>query len=96
MPGHKFTSFATTAFALMALSLMSSIANPQLFATTLCVNPGGTAGCFSKIKAAVSAASPNDTIKVAPGTYKEDVIIGKSLSLIGAKSVVLPLSMRPT
>lgn len=33
--------------------------------------------------AAVKAASPNDTIYVANGTYKEDVIIGKSLSLIG-------------
>ena len=27
---------------------------------------------------------PNDTINVAPGTYKEDVIIGKPLSLVGA------------
>jgi len=53
-------------------------------AATLCVNPGGTKGCFSTIKAAVSAASPDDTIKVAPGTYKEDVVIGKALSLIGA------------
>ncbi len=26
---------------------------------------------------------PNETINVAPGTYKEDVIIGKPLSLVG-------------
>jgi parallel beta-helix repeat protein len=32
----------------------------------------------------VNSASDNDTITVAPGTYKEDVAIGKSLSLIGA------------
>ncbi|MGH9354697.1 MAG: hypothetical protein ACRD10_01035, partial [Terriglobia bacterium] len=51
-------------------------------AATLCVNRGGTRGCFSTIGAAVSHASANDTIKVAPGTYKEDVIIGKPLSLI--------------
>jgi parallel beta-helix repeat protein len=51
---------------------------------TLCVNPGGTNGCHSTIKGAVSAASPNDTIRVAEGTYKEDVVIGKSLSLLGA------------
>jgi parallel beta-helix repeat protein len=53
-------------------------------AATLCVNPGGTNGCYSTIKAAVSAASPNDTITVAPGKYKEDVAIGKPLSLLGA------------
>jgi hypothetical protein len=34
----------------------------------LCVNPGGTAGCFSSINAAIAAASPNDTVKVAVGT----------------------------
>jgi parallel beta-helix repeat protein len=28
-------------------------------------------------------ASPGDTVKVAPGTYKEDVVIGKSLYLVG-------------
>ncbi len=51
-------------------------------AATLCVNKSGSHGCFSTIAAAVSHASANDTIKVSPGTYKEDVVIGKSLSLI--------------
>src|SRR5580692_8061989 len=55
-----------------------------LFAATLCVNPGGTGGCFSTISAAVAAASPNDTVKVTAGTYTEDVVIGKALSLVGA------------
>ena len=53
-------------------------------AKTLCVNPGGTHGCFNTISKAVAAASPTDTIKVSPGTYKEDVVIGISLSIIGA------------
>jgi parallel beta-helix repeat protein len=53
-------------------------------AATLCVNPGGTKGCFSKITDAVTAAKPHDTIQVAAGTYAEDVVIGKSLALIGA------------
>jgi parallel beta-helix repeat protein len=53
-------------------------------ANTLCVNPGGSHGCYAKIQSAVNAASPNDVINVAPGTYKENVLIGKSLSLIGA------------
>ena len=53
-------------------------------AATLCVNPAGSGGCYSKIQAAINHASPNDTIEVRPGTYKEDVVIGKSVSLIGA------------
>jgi parallel beta-helix repeat protein len=52
-------------------------------ARVLCVNPGGTSGCYSTITAAVAAASEHDTIKVGRGTYAEDVIIKKPLSLIG-------------
>jgi parallel beta-helix repeat protein len=52
-------------------------------AATLCVNPGGTAGCFAKIQDAVNAAAANDTIHVAQGTYAEDVVVGKPLSLVG-------------
>jgi parallel beta-helix repeat protein len=52
-------------------------------AATLCVNPSGKGGCSTKINDAVAKAEPGDRIQVAPGTYKEDVIIGKALSLIG-------------
>ncbi len=55
-------------------------------AVTLCVNPGKS-GCFAKIGDAVNAASAGDTIQVASGKYPEgDIVIGKSLSLIGANS----------
>jgi hypothetical protein len=54
------------------------------FAATLCVNTGGTSGCYSSISAAVAAAGSGDTIIVAQGTYTEDVTITKSVSLIGA------------
>ena len=64
---------------LMVLTAVSSVAA----ARTLCVNQGGTSGCYSTISAAVAAAVDHDTIKVWPGTYSEDVVIGKSLSLIG-------------
>jgi parallel beta-helix repeat protein len=53
-------------------------------AATLCVNPTGKGGCFATITAAVTAATVNDTIQVAKGTYDEDIVVGKSLSLIGA------------
>jgi len=53
-------------------------------AKTLCVMPGASTACYSTIQAAVNAASPNDVIDVAPGVYKEDVVVGKPLSLIGS------------
>jgi len=63
--------------------LLATICHPAI-ASASCVNPSGRAGCYSTIVAAVAAASPGTTIHVAPGTYKEDVVIGKELSLIGA------------
>lgn len=74
-------------FTLTALATVfaGSFGQP-LTAATLCVNPGGTGGCKSSISAAVAAAGPGDTIQVAHGTYKEDVHIAKSLSLIGDNS----------
>jgi len=56
---------------------------PNVMAATLCVNPGGTGGCKSTISAAVAAASPGDIIKVGWGIYKEQVVISKTLSLVG-------------
>src|SRR5579872_395431 len=72
--------------ALLLIVILEPIltAHGLAFATTLCVNPGGTSGCFSTIAAAVAHAAPHDTVKVAPGTYKEDVLIGQSVSLLGA------------
>src|SRR3974377_2092484 len=67
----------------LGAALLAGIAQAAV-AATLCVNSGGTKGCFATIGAAVAAASLNDTIQVAPGTYKEDVVIGKSLSMIVA------------
>ena len=53
-------------------------------AKTLCVNPGGTGGCSKTIQAAITAATLGDIVQVAQGTYKEDVTITQSVSLIGA------------
>ena len=51
-------------------------------AAYLCVNPGKTP-CYTTISAAVGAAAPGDTINVDQGTYKEQVTILHSLSLVG-------------
>jgi nitrous oxidase accessory protein NosD len=53
-------------------------------AANLYVKPGGAPGQYATIGAAVSQAAAGDTIYVAPGVYQEDVIIGTSLSLVGA------------
>ena len=51
-------------------------------AATLCVSRQKIPWCKTTIGAAVSAATAGDTILVAPGNYREDVIITKSLSLV--------------
>ena len=53
-------------------------------AATLCVSPSGAHGCYTTIGSAVAHASAMDVINVWPGTYKEDVVVGMPLSLIGA------------
>ncbi|HKT87286.1 MAG TPA: NosD domain-containing protein [Candidatus Sulfotelmatobacter sp.] len=60
-------------------------------AKNICVNTSGSNGCYSTIQSAVNAASKYDVINVWAGTYKEDVTVGKPMSLIGAgagKSII--------
>jgi Right handed beta helix region len=72
-----------TFLTIWALGLSVVATSIPATANTLCVNPGGTHGCFNAIGKAVAAAAANDTIKVRPGIYKEQVTVGISLSLIG-------------
>jgi parallel beta-helix repeat protein len=64
--------------------VLFGVASQNAAASTLCVNPAGSGGCYTKIQTAVSHALANDVIKVGAGTYNEDVVIGIPLSLIGA------------
>jgi hypothetical protein len=62
-------------------------------AATICVNEGGTGSCLSSIQAAVTAASPGDTVAVRGGTYYENVIIpvgrdGLTLRGAGTRSIL--------
>jgi nitrous oxidase accessory protein NosD len=63
---------------------MSILVSSSASAATLCVNPADSGVCSTTISAAVAIAAAGDTIKVAKGTYPEDVVINKTLSLIGA------------
>jgi parallel beta-helix repeat protein len=66
---------------LLAVCGLSKIA----VGANICVSQKPASGCpFSSISAAVGAASPGDVIRVTQGTYHEDVVIGKAISLIGA------------
>lgn len=54
-------------------------------------------GDYSTIQAAVTAASPYDTIVVAAGTYNEMVSINKPITLLGANAGIHPtVGVHPT
>lgn len=55
-------------------------ANVSVQSRTIYVGPNGN---FTTISAAVANATAGDTIIVANGTYREQVLINKSLSLVG-------------
>jgi len=68
-------------FPALALLAVAAFA-VEAAAATLCVNPAKKSGCYASIGAAVAAAAPGDVIQVAGGTYKEQVTITQSLSLV--------------
>ncbi len=67
-------------------------------AATLCVNETGSGGCYSSIQGAINAATNGDTINIAAGTYIENVVVNKSVTLAGAgigNTIVLPATSSP-
>jgi hypothetical protein len=80
MPGS--TRFVAAMLA--TASLLPAV--PLATAAQLCVNPGGTGGCFAAIQAAVDAAGNGDLVDVAAGTYSAGAVIPshKRLTINGA------------
>src|SRR5579863_9176014 len=69
---------------LVGATLLPAALSIPAVGATLCVNSAGSGRCYATIQAAVNAAHPYDVINVAAGTYKESVVIGIPLSLLGA------------
>jgi hypothetical protein len=80
---HKQLNFP---FRAVLGGLFTAVLGHSAMAATLCVNPAGSSGCYSKIGAAVSAAGVNDRINIGAGRYSEGVVINKPVALIGAGS----------
>ena len=64
------------------LSLTLSFLPEPAGATTLYVGGGGP-GNYTTVQEAIDAANDGDTVYVFGGTYYENVIVNKRLSLIG-------------
>jgi len=71
-----------TIFIAVLLSVFYFTASVAL-ATIIRVEKGG-GGNYTTIQAAINAAAPGDTIKVGIGVYYENIVINKSVELIGA------------
>jgi parallel beta-helix repeat protein len=51
-------------------------------------------GCaYTSIQAAINAATPGDTITVGAGTYNENVLVNKQVTLLGASHDVYPAGL---
>ncbi|HZQ37399.1 MAG TPA: NosD domain-containing protein [Dehalococcoidia bacterium] len=88
---------ALAAAALLAGTLFAAVpATGAPAASQPCVNPGGTGGCSSSINAAIAAASPGATITIQHGTYVENVVVNKAVTLSGnGNPVIEPATSDP-
>jgi nitrous oxidase accessory protein NosD len=87
---QKTLVFVTT---LVASACIAMAAAAAASAKTVC-----SSGCFfTSIQAAINAASPGTTITIGPGTYEENLVVTKPLTLKGSGNgtVVVPAVSNP-
>ncbi len=87
VPCRKESRVKKTALFVLLAALMAASAASTVLGRTFKVPSR-----YKTIQRAIDAASPGDTVLVGPGTYKENLIVRKTVSLIGtagaAKTVV--------
>lgn len=80
MPRHRSILTSSEALSVLALCIFAgAVSVPAAAAATLDVCPSGCT--YSTIQTAVNAAAPGDTVAVRPGTYVENVVIDRPLTL---------------
>jgi hypothetical protein len=91
----------TRQFSVLAiiLLLVTVLGSNVAYASSLCVHPSGSAGCYRSIQAAVDAANSGDKILIRAGKYVEQITIsGKDLTLVGRSGAIIqaPAAMEDT
>jgi hypothetical protein len=91
-------SLALFAACLTAIAIVSASSAEPAVQDVLYVSPHGVIGAvdtscgsaaYSKVQAAVDAATASRTVVVCRGSYKEDVVISAPLKLVGQKGAVI-------
>jgi hypothetical protein len=91
-------SLALFAACLTAIAIVSASSAEPAVQDVLYVSPHGVIGAvdtscgsaaYSKVQAAVDAATASRTVVVCRGSYKEDVVISAPLELVGQKGAVI-------
>ena len=75
-------------------SSVSFVFNDDLILTVDDDAPVETPADFSTIQSAINAATAGDTINVVAGTYNENIVIGKSLTVRGANAGIVATETR--
>jgi hypothetical protein len=82
-------TFRRAVLCVFGAAVFSFVVSPRALAATVVVTPPGTTSCrptlasYSTISQAVSSVPGGSTIFICPGTYAEQVVINKSLTLTG-------------